>query len=135
MRRGLGALPIIAIAVVAGIVSGALSAVAVANLMDEPVAVGDVASPSAELDPVSDVRINESSAVIEAAGGGPVTAIGISKSGNMLVRLAVTAPALVKRLVLIGTPLDITPGSLSLVPSEVDDAFQRRAEAQGAQQR
>jgi DNA-binding SARP family transcriptional activator/pimeloyl-ACP methyl ester carboxylesterase len=62
-------------------------------------------------------------AVIEAAGGGPVTAIGISKSGNMLVRLAVTAPALVKRLVLIGTPLDITPGSVSLVPSEVDDAF------------
>ena len=62
-------------------------------------------------------------AVIDAAGGGPVTAIGISKSGNMLVRLAVTAPLLVKRLVLIGTPLDITPGSISLVPSEVDDRF------------
>ena len=41
----------------------------------------------------------------------------------MLVRLAVTAPSLVKRLVLIGTPLDITPGSMSLVPSEVDDRF------------
>jgi DNA-binding SARP family transcriptional activator/pimeloyl-ACP methyl ester carboxylesterase len=62
-------------------------------------------------------------AVIAAAGRGPVTAIGISKSGNMLVRLAVAAPSLVKRLVLLGTPLDITPGSLSLVPSDVDDRF------------
>ena len=62
-------------------------------------------------------------AVIEAAGRGPVTAMGISKSGNMLVRLAVSAPDLVKRLVLIGTPLDITPGSMSLVPSELDDRF------------
>jgi pimeloyl-ACP methyl ester carboxylesterase len=41
----------------------------------------------------------------------------------MLVRLAVTAPSLVKRLVLTGTPLDITPGSMSLVPSELDDRF------------
>jgi pimeloyl-ACP methyl ester carboxylesterase len=62
-------------------------------------------------------------AVIEAAGRGPVTAIGISKSGNMLVRLAVSAPSLVKGLVLLGTPLDITPGSMSLVPSDVDDRF------------
>ena len=62
-------------------------------------------------------------AVIEAAGRGPVTAIGISKSGNMLVRLAVAAPSLVKGLVLVGTPLDITPGSLSLVRSEADDRF------------
>ena len=62
-------------------------------------------------------------AVIEAAGRGPVTAIGISKSGNMLVKLAVAAPSLVTRLVLIGTPLDVTPGSMSLVPSETDDRF------------
>jgi pimeloyl-ACP methyl ester carboxylesterase len=62
-------------------------------------------------------------AVIEAAGRGPVTAMGISKSGNMLVRLAVTAPSLLKRLVLIGTPLDTTPGSIWLVRSERDDRF------------
>jgi DNA-binding SARP family transcriptional activator/pimeloyl-ACP methyl ester carboxylesterase len=62
-------------------------------------------------------------AVIEAAGHGPVTAMGISKSGNMLVRLAVTAPSLVKRLVLMGTPIDTTPGSMSLVRSELDDRF------------
>jgi pimeloyl-ACP methyl ester carboxylesterase len=61
--------------------------------------------------------------VIAAAGRGPVTAMGISKSGNMLVRLAVTAPSLVRRLVLMGTPLDTTPGSMSLVPSEQDDRF------------
>jgi DNA-binding SARP family transcriptional activator/pimeloyl-ACP methyl ester carboxylesterase len=62
-------------------------------------------------------------AVIDAAGRGPVTAMGVSKSGNMVVRLAVSAPPLVKRLVLIGTPLDITPGSRWLVPSEEDDRF------------
>jgi DNA-binding SARP family transcriptional activator/pimeloyl-ACP methyl ester carboxylesterase len=69
------------------------------------------------------------SAVIEAAGRGPVTAIGISKSGNMLVRLAVAAPSLLKGLVLLGTPLDITPGSLWLVPSEVDDRFRAALKA------
>ena len=68
-------------------------------------------------------------AVIEAAGRGPVTAMGISKSGNMVVRLAVSAPSLVKRLVLIGTPLDTTPGSMSLVPSEQDDRFRAALKA------
>ena len=62
-------------------------------------------------------------AVIEAAGRGSVTAMGISKSGNMLVRLAVSSPSLVRRLVLMGTPLDTTPGSVSLVPSDLDDRF------------
>ncbi len=62
-------------------------------------------------------------AVVEAAGHGPVTAMGISKSGNMLVRLAVTAPSLVKRLVLMDTPIVTTPGSMSLVRSELDDRF------------
>jgi DNA-binding SARP family transcriptional activator/pimeloyl-ACP methyl ester carboxylesterase len=68
-------------------------------------------------------------AVIEVAGRGPVTAMGISKSGNMVVRLAVSAPSLVKRLVLIGTPLDTTPGSMSLVPSEQDDRFRAALKA------
>ena len=68
-------------------------------------------------------------AVIESAGRGSVTAIGISKSGNMLVRLAVAAPSLVKGLVLLGTPLDITPGGPWLVPSEVDDRFRAALKA------
>ena len=66
-RRGPGAPAIIVIAVVAGIVSGALSAVAVTNLVDEPAAPAGVVTESpSEAEPVSEVRINESSAVIEA---------------------------------------------------------------------
>jgi len=66
-RRGVGTPAIIAIAVVAGIVSGALSAVAVTNLVDEPsTTVGVVDESPSEAEPVSEVRINESSAVIEA---------------------------------------------------------------------
>ncbi|MGI8830191.1 MAG: S1C family serine protease [Candidatus Limnocylindria bacterium] len=70
VRRGLGALPVVVIAVVAGIASGALSAVAVANLMAEPVAqVGEVPDETPDADRVSDVRIDESSAVIDAVDG------------------------------------------------------------------
>jgi S1-C subfamily serine protease len=65
-RRGLGAVPIIAMAVVAGIVSGSLSAAAVANLVREPETTGGIVSPSPAVDNVSDVRIDESSAVINA---------------------------------------------------------------------
>ncbi|HSJ00654.1 MAG TPA: trypsin-like peptidase domain-containing protein [Patescibacteria group bacterium] len=66
-RRGPGAPAIVAIAVVAGIVSGALSAVAVTNLVDEPAPpTGVVTESPSEAEPVSEVRINESSAVIEA---------------------------------------------------------------------
>jgi S1-C subfamily serine protease len=67
VRRGLGALPIIAIAVVAGIVSGALSAVAVSNLMPGPAGqTGEQAADTPDANPVSDLRIDESSAVISA---------------------------------------------------------------------
>jgi DNA-binding SARP family transcriptional activator/pimeloyl-ACP methyl ester carboxylesterase len=61
-------------------------------------------------------------AVIEAAGG-PVTAIGISKSSSILVRLAMTAPALVKKLVLIGTLLDFWPNTGLAAASELDGQF------------
>jgi DNA-binding SARP family transcriptional activator/pimeloyl-ACP methyl ester carboxylesterase len=61
-------------------------------------------------------------AVIEAAGG-PVTAIGISKSSSILVRLAIAAPSLVKKLVLIGTVLDFWPNTASPAASEVDGQF------------
>jgi S1-C subfamily serine protease len=66
-RRGPGASAIVAIAVVAGIVSVALSAVAVTNLIAEPVTpTGVVTESPGPAEPVSEVRINESSAVIEA---------------------------------------------------------------------
>jgi pimeloyl-ACP methyl ester carboxylesterase len=61
-------------------------------------------------------------AVIEAAGG-PVTAIGISKSSSILVRLAITAPALVKKLVLIGTLIDFWPNTASPAANELDARF------------
>ena len=60
--------------------------------------------------------------VIEAAGG-PVTAIGISKSSSILVRLAIAAPALVKKLVLIGTLLDFWPNTASPAANELDGQF------------
>jgi pimeloyl-ACP methyl ester carboxylesterase len=51
-------------------------------------------------DHMEDVR-----AVIEASWTGPVVGIGISRGGNLLVRLAVAYPALVQGLVMVGTPL------------------------------
>jgi class 3 adenylate cyclase/pimeloyl-ACP methyl ester carboxylesterase len=51
-------------------------------------------------DHMEDVR-----AIIEASWAGPVVGIGISRGGNLLVRLAAAYPALVQGLVLVGTPL------------------------------
>jgi S1-C subfamily serine protease len=66
-QRRAGMVPVIAIAVVAGIVSGGLSAVAVSNLIDDPVTSGgQVASETPDADQVSEVRIEESNAVITA---------------------------------------------------------------------
>jgi serine protease Do len=67
VQRGIGVMPAVTIALIAGILAGALSAVAVTNLMREPVVeTGDVASEAPSADNVSDVRIDESSAVITA---------------------------------------------------------------------
>jgi S1-C subfamily serine protease len=66
-RTGLGSVPIIAIAVVAGIVSGSLSALAVSNLVDDRGTTGgEVVSETPDADQVSEVRIEESNAVITA---------------------------------------------------------------------
>jgi serine protease Do len=63
-RRSLGTLGVVSIAIVAGIVSGALSAVAVSNLVsDPPVAIVE---PTPAANQVSNVRIEESGAVIDA---------------------------------------------------------------------
>ncbi|MFQ5946679.1 MAG: alpha/beta fold hydrolase, partial [Anaerolineae bacterium] len=63
-------------------------------------------------------------AVIKAVGGGPVVGIGISRGGNVLVKLAASAPSLLKKLVLVGTPLDdMRPGSASRLRHEFDDRF------------
>jgi len=65
VRRRTGALPIIAGAVVAGLLSGALSAVGVANLMNDRGTTSPLGT-SSDANTVSDVTIDESSAVINA---------------------------------------------------------------------
>ncbi|MGH6919188.1 MAG: alpha/beta fold hydrolase, partial [Geminicoccaceae bacterium] len=56
---------------------------------------------------VEDVR-----AVIERAGIGGITGVGISRGSNLLVRFAQMHPGILRRLVLIGAPTDIgTSGS------------------------
>jgi len=63
-------------------------------------------------------------AVIEAAGAGPVVVIGISRGGNIVVKVAAAHPSLVKKLVLVGTPLDdMGPGSISRLKNEFDAKF------------
>jgi S1-C subfamily serine protease len=64
-RRGLGAMAIVVIAVIAGILSGALSAVAVTNLLP-PVVDDQTADETPMANAVSNVSIDESSAVIDA---------------------------------------------------------------------
>ena len=85
-RTGLGAVPIIAIAVVAGVVSGGLSAVAVSNLIDGPSTTGgEVISDTPEADPVSEVRIEESNAVITATNKVAPAVVTITTSTSGLV--------------------------------------------------
>jgi serine protease Do len=81
-RRGLAAAPLIAIAVAAGIVSGAVSAIAVSNLVREPASpIADAPSvPGA--DNASDVRIDESSAVIDAVDQVTPAVVTIQRSGG-----------------------------------------------------
>jgi len=79
-RRGPTAGPLIALAVVAGIVSGGLSAAAVTNLMG-PRTVAPLGSQSPGNTNVSSVTLNESSAVITAA----------SKAMPAVVKIATTS--------------------------------------------
>ena len=85
-RRGPGTASIVAIALVAGILSGALSAIAVTNLLDEPSGNGDgiAAETPGDAEPVSEVRIAESSAVIDAVNGVAPAVVLISTSGGLL---------------------------------------------------
>jgi serine protease Do len=66
-RRGLGAAPIVAIAVVAGILSGALSALGVTTLLDDGPSGIVTSGESTDANTVSEIPIDESSAVITAS--------------------------------------------------------------------
>ena len=86
IRRGLGAVPVIVIALVAGVLSGGLSAVAVTSMLsDEPAATPPAVAASPNADPVSDVRIDESSAVIEAVDRVAPAVVTINTSGGGLL--------------------------------------------------
>jgi serine protease Do len=65
-RRGLNSVGIVALAVVAGLLSGGLSAVAVSNLLEPQVVSQGTDGDATDGTTVSSVRIDESSAVISA---------------------------------------------------------------------
>jgi S1-C subfamily serine protease len=82
-RRGLSALAVIGLAVVAGILSGALSAVAISNMVRDPaVTTGDRVTETPGTDNVNDVRIDESSAVIAAVEKVTPAVVTIRSSGG-----------------------------------------------------
>ena len=83
-RRGLGALGIVLVAVLAGLLSGAAAAFAVVSILPRPIEEIPTTERTADANPVSEIRIDESSAVtdavaqvapavvtIESRGGGP----------------------------------------------------------------
>jgi S1-C subfamily serine protease len=84
-RRGMGAAPIVLVAVLAGILSGGLSAVAVSNLIREPAAQTGDAGGTPDANNVSDVRIDESSAVIDAVANVTPAVVTIQASGQGLL--------------------------------------------------
>jgi pimeloyl-ACP methyl ester carboxylesterase len=65
---------------------------------------------------VEDVR-----AVIEALDAAPVIGLGVSRGGNLLIKLAVAQPELVKAIVTIGTPKYSSP----MTRSEFQEALAR----------
>ena len=81
-RRGLAALPIVALAVVAGVVSGGLSAVAVSNVLRQPTPQSGQVADAPQTDNVSDVRIDESSAVIDAVSKVTPAVVTIQSTGG-----------------------------------------------------
>ena len=50
-------------------------------------------------------HMEDARAVLEAAGGGPVIGVGISRGGNLLAHMAAAYPALLRMLVTVGTSL------------------------------
>jgi len=85
-RATVGVVPVISMALVAGIVSGALSAVAVSNLIDDGSSpAGQVISETPEADQVSEVRIEESNAVITATSKVAPAVVTITTSTGGLI--------------------------------------------------
>ena len=83
-RRGLTAAPIVVIAVVAGLLSGALSAFGVATLLDDGPSGFVTGGASTDANTVSDVTIDESSAVIKAADAVAPAVVTIQRTSGGL---------------------------------------------------
>jgi S1-C subfamily serine protease len=80
-RRGLGVMPVVTIALVTAVVSGSLSAAAVANLLRPVSSSGSLTTPTGNA--VSQVHLDESSAVITAvARVMPAVVVIQSRSGG-----------------------------------------------------
>ena len=58
-------------------------------------------------------HMEDARAVLEAAGGGPVIGVGISRGGNLLAHMAAAYPGLLRTLVTVGTSLSWTGPSLA----------------------
>ena len=78
-RRGLGVMPVVTIALVTAVVSGSLSAAAVANLL-RPTSGGTVTDPTGTS--VSEVHLDESSAVITAVARVMPSVVVITSRSN-----------------------------------------------------
>lgn len=52
-------------------------------------------------------HVEDTRAVIESLDSGPVTGVGISRGGNLLIRLAHAYPGLLGKIVTVGTPPDM----------------------------
>ena len=87
-RRRMAGASVVAAAVLAGILSGALSAVAVTNLIREPVQTTGGVAATPDANNVSDVRIDESSAVIEAVDKVTPAVVTIQSSGGGIIGAA-----------------------------------------------
>jgi S1-C subfamily serine protease len=84
-RRGLTAAPIVVIAVVAGLLSGALSAFGVATLLDDGPSGFVTGGASTDANTVSDVTIDESSAIIKAADAVAPAVVTIQRTTDGLL--------------------------------------------------
>jgi serine protease Do len=89
IRRSPGVVPFLVIAIIAGLLSGALSAVAVTTVLAPgPSPTPPAVAQSPDADPVSDIRINESSAVIEAVERVAPAVVTVNTSGGGLLGAA-----------------------------------------------
>jgi S1-C subfamily serine protease len=83
-RRGIGAAGVVLIAVLAGLLSGALGAFAVVNLVPSPATERAATDRTPDANPVSNVRIDESSAVTEAVAQVAPAVVTIETTGGGL---------------------------------------------------